>query len=234
MNINTCSNYICSPANYGGDLIVDFPRKGRLAMVSPNESPPRPSDSSTNNKHNSDKSSTSSTSSDESTKSSSTQQRVRFLESSTALLIHYPTQDQIRQCWYSSSDKDRLKSEFRRDIRIVSRKLAVIPVKHISQEDLFECIGMENMLSLQVYTLSKLRKRNHLRSVLEAQARHDQRISTAKFHGEDELQMRIFMDEEELSQLSQRNSEWTVTRAHKLAEGYWLRLQEQEDQVSFS
>lgn len=83
----------------------------------------------------------------------------------------------------------------------------------ISQEDLYMCIGMEALLTPQLNSLVRERKRQHVATIMAAQARQG---------------TRGIVDVEELAKLSEQSSEWTTNRAQKLAEGYWDCLGEQQ------
>ena len=65
---------------------------------------------------------------------------------------------------------------------------------------------MEKILSINVCKEVKRRQKQHVRSILEEQARQE---------------LCNVVDVDALSRLSRNNSKWTNSRSHKLADGYW-------------
>ena len=78
-----------------------------------------------------------------------------------------------RQQWCSAADKVMFRREITRDAREMGRALAMQPSNGIGvpQEDIYRCIGIEHLLSLQQARLQLQYRRNHIRTVLDAQNR---------------------------------------------------------------
>lgn len=132
---------------------------------------------------------------------------VHFSDMSQLVLVEYPTQGELRRRWYSKQEQDCLKLKLREDIHLMARKLATTAMGNIGQEDLIECIGLEGVMKPEIAVVVNQRKRDHVRSILAAQdVRQYSRNS---------------IDEDELSRLSERISQWTRKRAQELAAGYW-------------
>lgn len=95
----------------------------------------------------------------------------------------------------------------------MSITLAETPMESISKEDLFKCVGMESIMTQELRTSIRQRKREHVSAVLAAQRDQD---------------TRDVVDEDELARVSSRSSKWTRKRAQELAAGYWTCLKEEE------
>mmetsp|Transcript_31115 Transcript_31115/g.53176 ORF Transcript_31115/g.53176 Transcript_31115/m.53176 type:complete len:180 (+) Transcript_31115:131-670(+) len=134
---------------------------------------------------------------------------VSFAETSNVVLIEYPSQEELRRRWYSMQERAFLKREVLRDACKMSRKLTTTPMEDISLEDLFQCIGLEGLLTPELMLAVRKGKRYHSRSILLAQHLQCQRNIT---------------DAEELSLISQQNSESTRTRSQEIAARYWTTL----------
>ena len=92
---------------------------------------------------------------------------------------------------------------FRQQLVAMRRKINSTPISMFDPEDLYECVGMEKYLSLEVYKRIVRCRRVHLRSILAVQ---------------------VDSDAKQLSIISELNSEWTVTRSHDTAVKYWVDL----------
>ena len=132
---------------------------------------------------------------------------VRFSEMSQMILVEYPSHGELRRRWYSKQEQDCLKLKLREDIHLMARKLATTAMGNIGQEDLIECIGLEGVLKPEIAVVVNQRKRDHVRFILAAQDVRQYSRNT--------------IDEDELSRLSERISQWTRKRAQDLAAGYW-------------
>ena len=129
---------------------------------------------------------------------------VRFEKKSMMAFIEYPSHSELQRRWDTKAEVDMYKRKLVQERNYISRKLA--STSQIQTDDLILCIGMEKILSINVCKEVKRRQKQHVRSILEEQARQE---------------LCNVVDVEALSRLSQNNSKWTNNRSHKLADGYW-------------
>lgn len=145
---------------YGGDLIVDFPRK-RLSG-----------------------------------------RGVHFSSTSYVTLIAHPSQEEIKNKWYSREERALFGPMMMCDKLRMLRLLASTPSEEITGEELYESVGLENTLSDSVMQHMRNNRRRHARLIIAEQRR-------------------LVCDAENLSCVSRLSSLWARERAQKLADGYW-------------
>lgn len=183
-----------------GGLLVDFPSNCNMNMLHHNNS----NSSIDARDDEEDLASGSGPPSSETFKSKKPQLTVRFAKKSMMTFIEYPSHSELRRRWDTKAEVDMYKRKLVQERNYISRKLA--STSQIETDDLILCIGMEKILSINVCKEVKRRQKQHVRSILEEQARQE---------------LCNVVDVEALSRLSQNNSKWTNSRSHKLADGYW-------------
>eukprot|EP00580_Thalassiosira_gravida_P001592 CAMPEP_0201614680 /NCGR_PEP_ID=MMETSP0492-20130828/29354_1 /ASSEMBLY_ACC=CAM_ASM_000837 /TAXON_ID=420259 /ORGANISM="Thalassiosira gravida, Strain GMp14c1" /LENGTH=154 /DNA_ID=CAMNT_0048082051 /DNA_START=63 /DNA_END=527 /DNA_ORIENTATION=- len=105
--------------------------------------------------------------------------------------------------WSTKDDHAHFKRELARDARRVGRLLVIQSPKDVSRDDIFNCVGIEHLISLDKAMRAMECRRNHIRRVIEAQDR---------------------CSDEELRLVSWNSSAPTRNRALKLAGGYWSMM----------
>lgn len=93
------------------------------------------------------------------------------IRSNTLTFVDIPTQDEARKIWYNKQDRMQFKITQRKDRERVSHILASSSSESITQEDLCECIGMENLLSINVMIRTLEHKQNHVNTIVSEQRR---------------------------------------------------------------
>ena len=134
-----------------------------------------------------------------------TRRAVSFSETSTMVITEGATNDEIKRRWLSKEEEAAIKRKFKQQVKAMKCKISSSsPAPQLDAEDLCECTGMEKFLSTDVH-MNILRRRMHIRTILEAQ--YLQRKMGVCIEGG-------------LSKLSERSSEWTVTRSRAIAANY--------------
>ena len=182
-----------------GGLLVDFPSNCNMNMLHHNNS-----NSNIDARDDEEDLASGSGPSPETFKSKKPQLTVRFAKKSMMTFIEYPSHSELQRRWDTKVEVDMYKRKLVQERNYISRKLA--STSQIETDDLILCIGMEKILSINVCKEVKRRQKQHVRSILEEQARQE---------------LCNVVDVEALSRLSQNNSKWTNSRSHKLADGYW-------------
>ena len=134
------------------------------------------------------------------------QRSVRFAETSELTYTEGGTQEEKELRWYSKEEQAYFEDQFETDTCETGQKLATTPMLLIGQGDLYGCVGMESFLSRDVYMHTSEHRRIHVSTILAAQERQ---------------RMLDIRNEEQLSLLSERSSEWTVSRTRNHAAMYW-------------
>jgi len=183
-----------------GGLLVDFPSNCNMNMLHSNSN----IDARDDEEDLASAGSGSGPPSSETFKSKKPQLTVRFAKKSMMTFIEYPSHSELQRRWDTKAEVDMYKRKLVQERNYISRKLA--STSQIETDDLILCIGMEKILSINVCKEVKRRQKQHVRSILEEQARQE---------------LCNVVDVEALSRLSRNNSKWTNSRSHKLADGYW-------------
>jgi hypothetical protein len=140
-------------------------------------------------------------------------QFIKTVDFSSVVIFHSirPIEDDIAQIWYNQEDKVRFTHNVARDaaisIRMMSRKIVLLNSdvdEPISEEELAECVGLENILSGNMRHIMEM-KRRHAWVVFREQAL--QRVANAR-------------SEERLADLASASSRWSRERSHSIAVRY--------------
>ena len=146
----------------------------------------------------------------------STSSKVPSLSSARAVffseyseLVYIPRSDDRKKStvWYSSKDRHSFRQTLIEDVRRVSQEIHNLPLGGLmSQEQMCYCLGVEAYLSgLAAARQAEQSRRANVAAVLSEQRRQ-------KHEG--------ICDIERLSSVSMSGSEWSSTKARKLAAGY--------------
>jgi hypothetical protein len=152
-------------------LIVDFPCKSRVASESKVIA---------------------------STAPSFARNRVRFSEFSQLVLIPY---DDAKSKWYTQREEIQFKRELFASVHSVRDLLWGATPALMSEDILFNCVGIENYLSLSSAQKSAWKKQTHSLAIRLAQT----------FNDSDNIMI------EKLSEISRNSSQWARKRAEKVA-----------------
>ena len=106
---------------------------------------------------------------------------------------------ELAERWYSKEDHACFKQELIRDVQRVSRVIATTPEDMLTQDELYECIGIESFLNQDLLRHLQTKKRAHARAIVIAQSVYN---------------------EEELSLVSEISSSWARDGAHFRAKGF--------------
>lgn len=136
---------------------------------------------------------------------------VYFSPSSQVTLIPYSTQEEIDVRWYSKEERATLERIFALSVGHMAIKRTQKPLHQFNPEELFECVGMESRMTLDMLELTHQTKRTHVRTIVAAQARQAALDVS---------------DEEELARLSCKGSRQTCERARR-AGRYWFMQKEE-------
>jgi hypothetical protein len=137
------------------------------------------------------------------TQTTKKKKQVCFAETKTTHTLKYRTSQQNAKTWYSEKDKVLFKSVLHRDVRSFQHLLATTPMEELSQEALYECIGLEGLLSIELMYYVKSKRRDHVRSIIKRQE---------------------MLSDEQLALSSVRSSFASRERAQQLAAGYFAIL----------
>lgn len=148
---------------------------------------------------------TSSSASHDSSRARRRRRAVSFAETSQVTLVLRSTQEEIDALWYSRDEKADLKRAFAACVGEVAIKRIATPVSEFPLEELYECIGMESRMSIDLMEETNTHKRVHVRTIIAAQARQE---------------VMNIRDEEELVRLSRKSSWLTCEKARRAAR-YW-------------
>lgn len=131
------------------------------------------------------------------------QKQVRFGEDITTYYSQYPDENEISRRWISTEEKRLFTQEMSHDVRILRCLLSSTPMEFVDEETLYECIGLECLLSIEVMQLVKERRKRHPRSI---------------------VQMQHKLDQDQLAAYAISRSLESKERAQKLASGYFAIL----------
>lgn len=132
------------------------------------------------------------------------EQRIVRISSTSTMFIEFRTEEDKSKKWTSAEDNRRFRQNLRRDVMDMRRRVESNP-ESISQEELWQCLGMESLLSNELVRNSFEQRMMHRQAVLAEQRR--------------QLLLHIH-DEEELCRVSEIHSQWGRERCFKIAAGY--------------
>ena len=135
---------------------------------------------------------------------------VSFSEMTQVVTVEPPAPPDAENIWHSKQDKALFKRALVNDVRRISSRLSDTPRDSVPQDELYECLGLECLLSPELLARSVEGRRLHTDAILSEQAH--QRV----FANDDEED-----DGSYLSYMSAVSSKPTRERAHQLAVGYW-------------
>ena len=99
------------------------------------------------------------------------QRSVRFSETSTLAITERATKEELELSWYSKEEQNHQERQFKIHVHKMWQKLVTTPLRVISQEDLYQCVGMERLLSREVCVHTYEQRIIHTRLILAAQRR---------------------------------------------------------------
>ena len=160
--------------NKGSDLIVDFCHRRR------------PSNTDTRSEG-------------EATPTKTMQGQVSFSQDIVVHYFQYPSSDEVSKRWHSKRDKYFFAQEITRDVRCIRFLLSTTSMEALEKDALYDCVGLEALLSGKVKRFVKKRKRRYVNSIVE---------------------MQDCLSEEQLAAYASSHSTQSRERAQKLAAGY--------------
>ena len=126
---------------------------------------------------------------------------VKF--SPTSQLALYEIAEGANSSWSTEEDRARFKREISRDARRMGMILTTQAPRDVVQDDIYTCVGIEHLLSVDKARRLLKHRRNHVERVLGAQHR---------------------CSGEELDRISRESSKRSRGTALKLATAYWGML----------
>ena len=121
---------------------------------------------------------------------------VQFSEMSQLFAVECNDEQQ----WYSSDEKSYMKQELATDARRLGKIISTQSAQDISQDDIYSCIGIEHLLSLNKARRVLANRRKHVQLVIQAQSK---------------------CSEEELRIIAEECSRSSCVKAQRLAAGYF-------------
>ncbi len=125
--------------------------------------------------------------------------RVSFSEDITVRYFQYPSRDEVSTRWHSQRDRNVFQQELARDVRSLRLLLSVTPMEDLEKEALYDCIGLEALVSSNVARVVREMRQGHARSIVE---------------------MQDYLSEEELAACAMSLSSQSRERAQRLADCY--------------
>ncbi len=125
--------------------------------------------------------------------------RVSFSEDITLHCFQYPSKEEVSRRWHSKNDRNRFKQELARDIRSLRCLLSITPMEDLEKEALYDCVGLEALMTSRVTRFVTEMRQEHSRSIVE---------------------MQDYLNEEQLAACAVSHSSQSRERAQKLAAGY--------------
>lgn len=130
---------------------------------------------------------------------------VRFSQMSSLAFIEKPSKDIIDVKWYSKADRAHFKQTLKLDVMRMQRILATVPKEFITEDVLITCVGMEHLMSQELTFRTLQRRSEHRGAVM----------------GEQDRQEFLYLqDDEAIRESSEKFTQWSRERAHRLAVGY--------------
>ena len=127
------------------------------------------------------------------------ERQVSFSEDVIVHCFQYPPTDEVSKRWNSKRDKYFFEQEMARDVQSIRDLLSITPMENHEKEVLYDCVGLEALMSSKVTRFLKEKKRRHARSIVE---------------------MQYSLSEEKLAAYAASHSSQSRERAQKLAAGY--------------
>jgi len=127
------------------------------------------------------------------------ERQVSFSEDVIVHYFLYPSRDEVSKRWNSKRDKYFFEQEMARDVRSIRCLLSITPMEDLEKEALYDCVGLEALMSSKVARFLKEKKQCYARSIVE---------------------MQDCLSEEELAAYAASHSSQSRERAQKLAAGY--------------
>ena len=134
---------------------------------------------------------------------------VRFAQYSQMSV--YST-DPTLNSWTSRQDERRAKHEMGVHARWLGKLFETTPPELVTQEHLLLCVGMENLLSQELFQATHDRRRAHINAVLSAQ--------------------RASFEPAMIARVSERTSQWAREKATTRAEVYATTLKKGNESLS--
>jgi hypothetical protein len=117
--------------------------------------------------------------------------------------MKYPSRKERSRRWNSKEERYLLEYELMCDVQEVQHLLSTTPMEAVEKEELYKCIGLENLLSRELMHYARDKKREHTRSIVK---------------------MQHMLSDGQLSACAMQSSSQSRERAQKLAAGYWVIL----------
>ena len=95
--------------------------------------------------------------------------QVCFSPYVTRYCFQYPDKEEVSKRWLSKKDKTLVMQAMEHDVQILRYRLTKTPIEELEKEVLYDCIGLEALVSIEVMRFLKERKREHVRSVVKMQ-----------------------------------------------------------------
>ncbi len=133
------------------------------------------------------------------TKTMAKEKQVNFSEDVIVHYFQYPSKEEVSKRWHSKSDKSFFTQELARDVRRLRGLLSVAPIEGLEKEALYDCVGLEALMSSRVMRFLKDHKREHSRSIVE---------------------MQDSLNDEQLAAYAASHSSQSRERAQQIAAGY--------------
>ncbi len=127
------------------------------------------------------------------------ERQVNFSEDVIVHCFLYPSRDEVSKRWHSKRDKYLFEQEMARDVRSIRCLLSITPMEVVKKEALYDCVGLEALMSSKVARFLKEKKQCYARSIVE---------------------MQYCLSEEQLAAYAESHSSQSRERAQKLAAGY--------------
>ena len=127
------------------------------------------------------------------------EKHVRFSEEVAVVCFQYPSREEVSIRWHSKNDKYAYEQELVRDVHIIRHALSTTPMEEVEDEILYECVGLEALITKRVMKLVKEKRHWHSRSIVEMQA---------------------YLRGDQLAEYAENSSFESRERAQKLAAGY--------------
>ena len=98
-----------------------------------------------------------------------TTRQVSFIKDVVVHYFQYPSTDEVTKRWNSKKDKHTFQQQLIHDVQSIRLLLSTTPMDALEKEVLYECVGLEALISIQVMRFVKEKRRRHTRSIVEMQ-----------------------------------------------------------------
>jgi hypothetical protein len=129
--------------------------------------------------------------------------QVCFSRRVTRYWFQYPDKQEVSKRWISKKDKTLFEQAMGHDVQSLRCLLTTTPMEEFENDILYDCIGLEALVSRQVMRFLKERKREHVRSVVK---------------------MQHCLNDKQLAEYSMSRSLSSRERAQQIAHGYLVIL----------